>query len=712
MKFDVMERKVESFGEISVKEITLSANAKAFKIIFGQIYPDITKAIVRELFTNAWDSQKNAGTLDTPIDIHLPTDWEPYFSVRDYGTGMTPAVIDDVYSKVFESTKDQSDDEAGMFGMGSKTPLGYTDSFSVTSYIDGYFWAYDIYIAQSGNPVIALKAEGECDEPNGVEVSLGVKTVDFNTFKEYAELFALNANTPVNINRTRYLNKRVAISSGDRWTLYDDSEAAYIRMGCVLYKVDKSYLNQYFRYDEEFLLKLPLILDFDIGEFEVTGSREDIIYNVESCKKIYDAFKKVHNDVCAEAIDKIRSFDHPEESFKYFRQVNSQFNLKLTTASVSWKGFTFSKIAKILNLAKTTNKETKQPEFVHKQLRLTNKTEIHFNSWGRSGSINRFEEYNGEMMEALYTGPAKSMTYVVIDDNTVKNERSRIRNLVKSIRNHGYHTGYQSSNGYYNKVANLLWIKTDDIASLKRLFVFLPKNHIVVNIHDIEKEKLPKKEKREKYDSAFRLRFDKENQVVTLSPVHYGLDEDSEGAYYVRIEERRTLSSNPDTLAKYHEASKALKVSLGEVIAVGKMNEYLIDEYNLVDFAKAYDDEKDKIDFPEEMYILNAVMKVTDSNDYGDWSFSFYSPGNFWTVNQRKALEHLFAVKIPDEKLFPPEKFSAVVNERVAKKFDEYYNKYKSAMDDLYARHPVLEFVNERALRNDTVEVLTKLGEI
>ena len=93
MKFDVMERKVESFGEISVKEITLSANAKAFKIIFGQIYPDITKAIVRELFTNAWDSQRNAGTLDTPIDIHLPTDWEPYFSVRDYGTGITPATL-------------------------------------------------------------------------------------------------------------------------------------------------------------------------------------------------------------------------------------------------------------------------------------------------------------------------------------------------------------------------------------------------------------------------------------------------------------------------------------------------------------------------------------------------------------------------------------------------------------------------------------------
>lgn len=86
MKFDVPSRSVESSGALMVKEIGLSANAKAYQIIFGQIYPDIIKAIVREIFANGWDSQKEAGNLDTPIDIHLPTMWEPYFSVRDYGT--------------------------------------------------------------------------------------------------------------------------------------------------------------------------------------------------------------------------------------------------------------------------------------------------------------------------------------------------------------------------------------------------------------------------------------------------------------------------------------------------------------------------------------------------------------------------------------------------------------------------------------------------
>lgn len=219
MEFKIETREVESVGAISTKKITLSPNAKAFKIIFGQIYPDIIKAIVRELFTNAWDSQKSAGTLDTPIDIHLPTKWEPYFSIRDYGTGMLPEQIDNVYSRVFESSKDNSNDEAGMFGMGSKTPLGYVDTFGIVSFVNGYFWAYDMFINNDGEPIMALKAQGETDLPNGVEVTVGVKENDEDTFKKYAEVFALNSGAAVNINRQRVINNRVPMMNGDGWLL-------------------------------------------------------------------------------------------------------------------------------------------------------------------------------------------------------------------------------------------------------------------------------------------------------------------------------------------------------------------------------------------------------------------------------------------------------------------------------------------------------------
>src|SRR5690606_26413158 len=140
-------------------------------------------------------------------------------------------VVDDIYSKVFESSKDASNEEAGMFGMGSKTPLGYTDSFTIMSYVDGKYYAYDIYIGKGGDPVIDLKATGECDEPNGVEVSLGVREEDFEQFKNYAEHFAVNAGTPININRQKVLVTRKPMFTGDGWEMFSDKFPTYIRMG-------------------------------------------------------------------------------------------------------------------------------------------------------------------------------------------------------------------------------------------------------------------------------------------------------------------------------------------------------------------------------------------------------------------------------------------------------------------------------------------------
>ena len=58
----------------------------AFDIISSGIYKDKPLAIVRELCSNAQDSHSRAGTT-RPFTVHVPTTIEPFWSVRDYGTG-------------------------------------------------------------------------------------------------------------------------------------------------------------------------------------------------------------------------------------------------------------------------------------------------------------------------------------------------------------------------------------------------------------------------------------------------------------------------------------------------------------------------------------------------------------------------------------------------------------------------------------------------
>ena len=85
---------------------------------------------------------------------------------------------------IFESTKDQSNDSIGAFGLGAKTPFSYTDQFNVTSVTGGIMRAYSAFIDETGMPSVDLMAEIPTEEPSGVEIKIGVKPEDFNRFRE------------------------------------------------------------------------------------------------------------------------------------------------------------------------------------------------------------------------------------------------------------------------------------------------------------------------------------------------------------------------------------------------------------------------------------------------------------------------------------------------------------------------------------------------
>ena len=129
---DVTLSNVGNTGEFKIKN-----SRKAFQILSSGLYSNKIKAIIRELSTNALDSHRAAGTVDTPFEVHLPTILEPYFSVRDYGTGLTDQEIESIYTTYFESTKTNSNEYIGALGLGSKSPFSYTDNFTVTSVKNG-----------------------------------------------------------------------------------------------------------------------------------------------------------------------------------------------------------------------------------------------------------------------------------------------------------------------------------------------------------------------------------------------------------------------------------------------------------------------------------------------------------------------------------------------------------------------------------------------
>ena len=205
-------------GNVSeVGEFRIKNSAKAFAILSSGLYANKIRAIIRELSCNALDSHIAAGNKETPFDMHLPMPLEPYFAIRDYGTGLTHDQVINIYTTYFESTKTNSNDFIGALGLGSKSPFSYTDNFTVTAIRDGIKGIYSAFINEYGVPSVARMADAETDEPNGVEVKFAVDVRnDYSKFSsEAAEVLAYFPVKPnmtgakCNIREIKYLERDV-----------------------------------------------------------------------------------------------------------------------------------------------------------------------------------------------------------------------------------------------------------------------------------------------------------------------------------------------------------------------------------------------------------------------------------------------------------------------------------------------------------------------
>jgi len=102
-------------GNAEVQDFKIEMNAMVFDMLVSKVYTDKVLAVIREWSTNAIDACIDA-KLPIKFDVHLPTVLEPYFSVRDYGTGLSDEDVKGLYSTLGASTKRESNEYNGVFG--------------------------------------------------------------------------------------------------------------------------------------------------------------------------------------------------------------------------------------------------------------------------------------------------------------------------------------------------------------------------------------------------------------------------------------------------------------------------------------------------------------------------------------------------------------------------------------------------------------------
>ena len=343
----------------SVKNIGVSTKKsdKMIAIFTQHLYSRPVDSICRELASNMQDASRAAGTLNIPNIVTIDEDdGGKYISFRDFGTGMTPELINEIYLNILESTKEDNNDDIGMWGLGSKTPLSYREDYYVITTVPEnelvrgeivtkmVTYTYLIYKETTGKICSDLfNVDDESEEKQGTEVKVYFKEETSYYYDSEECKFATSClkelsffdNIALNFKldyRTRSKGEdynRGKIIDGEHFKYRTTSQYSN-ELHLVIDKV--AYQTNWKELGIE-SIPIPVGIKFKIGELMVTPSREDIQYtaNIQNLVKgSKELIRERIEFVTSELISLYNKNNQPVESLFDFIKERKRFEEERT----------------------------------------------------------------------------------------------------------------------------------------------------------------------------------------------------------------------------------------------------------------------------------------------------------------------------------------------------------------------------------------------
>lgn len=267
----------------NIKEYKASIDIKDIDFITtlltSNLYSKPEESFLREIVSNAWDSQVEAGTTDIPILVKVDSD---YIIIRDFGTGISSQKMEDIYCKIGSSTKRDSNNYIGAFGIGKYAPLACSNTVFLTSYYNKKM--YDYIMIKNGNTITTnLVNTLDTEELNGFSVKINIKSEKISPYLNTLMAFP---NIYIDYKNYNYLNT-LKIKKYKTFSVYSYNTFNYkILLGNVMYPLDNTKISSKYKNFINSIYNKNFLIHFNIGDLDITPNREEIIYNEKSIKTI------------------------------------------------------------------------------------------------------------------------------------------------------------------------------------------------------------------------------------------------------------------------------------------------------------------------------------------------------------------------------------------------------------------------------------------
>jgi len=395
MKLQGHDNKVEQVGGTILAEHEMSIRQEDQHVILGivshKMYSNAIRTIIQEVGSNARDAHREHGCTERPIRIKLPDRNDNSFFIQDFGVGIDPDRMANVFVNYGASTKRDSNDETGGFGLGAKSPFAYTDQFvvvTVTPDANGTLMFRQYMAITEGKRRVIKGIEerpAKVDEERGTKIVVPVKPEDFSNFRKWT------------IDRFRYWNVKPEVISRDnpvewpddvvdfegedgtwqmlkapvdRWgnTNYNDRKPKAVVDG-IPYPISKDSVERAGNtHDAEInnLWSFPILLHFNTGEVSMTATREELDYTVDmTAKAIRSKFEEIIKELKTKLTDRIAKADSFIEANRQWNEIKYTYTYNSIVSSVKWNGheitgsgFNATSVCKIVHFQPDATKNT------------------------------------------------------------------------------------------------------------------------------------------------------------------------------------------------------------------------------------------------------------------------------------------------------------------------------------------------------------------
>ena len=267
-------------SELGEQFFSIQDHSMIFDILRSKMYSNPISAICREISCNARDAHREVGKADVPIQIHLPNVNEPFLKIKDFGPGISPERMSNVFIKYASSTKRSDNVQTGGFGLGAKTPFAYSDSFTIKTNYNGTAYNYACFIDETKIGKLTLLAESPTTDSNGTEIIVPVKSSDFSAFVEYVEKSVRHWNVkPIIKGGILAFQPIEMLISGDDWSITQASSwnrAIKLIIDEIEYPLDLTAARSFADLSLIDASRGNIHLLFGVGELSLSANREQV----------------------------------------------------------------------------------------------------------------------------------------------------------------------------------------------------------------------------------------------------------------------------------------------------------------------------------------------------------------------------------------------------------------------------------------------------